>query len=314
MMAKLRVEHVETVSDRISMFTLVAVDAGALDGFAAGAHLDFDLGAAGTRSYSLVAFTGPEPAPGAYRIAVQREDAGQGGSRAMHALAPGDHVTVTAPKNDFRLHDGPAPALLIAGGIGVTPVISFAGALTARGTPFAFHYATRSADLCAFRPRLEKRFAGSLTLWFDDRNMIDLDRIIGGAAPETHVYCCGPKGMIEAVRERAEAAGLPRDQVHFELFSSPAPHDGDRPFEIEIADGRVFTVPAGKTIIEVLEEGGVDVMFDCTRGDCGICQTDVISGEPDHRDVVLSDAERAAGNVMQICVSRARSARLVLDI
>ena len=121
--------------------------------------------------------------------------------------------------------------------------------------------------------------------------------------------------MIDAARAAAVAAGQNEDQIHIELFTNAAAQDSDTAFEVEIQDsGAVFTIPPGKSIIDVLEAEGMDLMYDCQRGDCGICQTDVISGEPDHRDVVLSDAERASGKVMQICVSRAKSARLVLDL
>ena len=314
MTLKLELETTEDISDRVRRFTFVSADGSALPAYSAGAHLDFDLGGL-TRSYSLVDFTPPEVTPAAYRIAVQREDGGDGGSRAMHALTPGARLSASAPKNDFALHDGPAPALLIAGGIGVTPIISFATELTRRGTPFAFHYATRTEALCTFRAALQTSFGDALSLWFDDTNPIDLAALVNAAPTGAHVYCCGPKGMIEAVRERAEAAGIPKDHIHFELFTSPASHDGDQPFEVELASsGQVFTIPADKTIIEVLEAEGVDVMYDCQRGDCGICQTEVISGTPDHRDVVLSEAERSSGKVMQICVSRAKSDRLVLDL
>lgn len=314
------IKEITPVTDRISLFTLKPASDACLPSYSAGAHLDFDLGAVGTRSYSLVDFTPPGSMPAQYHIAVQREDQGDGGSKAMHALAVGDSLTATDPKNDFELHgnagdDGNnTPALLIAGGIGVTPIISFATELTRRNTPFQLHYATRSNSLSAFGPRLAQVFDDNLTLWFDDTNPIDLAALVSGAAPGTHLYCCGPKGMIEAVRELAEKAGFAKDHIHFELFSTPAGHDGDQPFEVEIADGRVFTIPADKTIVEVLEQEGVDVMYDCQRGDCGICQCDVLEGEPDHRDVVLSEAERASGDVMQICISRAKSARLKLDI
>lgn len=313
-MTRLKIRGVEAVTDRISLFTLVAEDGGALAEYEAGAHVDFDLGDAGMRSYSLIDLTPPASPPAAYRVAVQREDEGQGGSKAMHALSVGDSIAATPPKNDFRLHEGEAPALLIAGGIGVTPIISFAARLKARGAPFAFHYAARSAASCAFRDRLEAHFGEALRLWLDDREAIDLDGLVGSADPGAHVYCCGPRGMIEAVRERAQAKGFPGERVHFELFATPAAHEGDRPFEVEISDGRVFAVPVGKTIIEVLEENGVEVMYDCSRGDCGICRTEVLGGTPDHRDVVLSERERASGKVMQICVSRAKSARLALEI
>ena len=183
-MIDLKLDTIAPVTDRISLFTLVAADGSALPVYEPGAHIDIDLGAVGTRSYSLVDFE-PQTTPSAYRLAVQREDGGDGGSRAMHALVPGDTISASEPKDDFHLHQGDAPALLIAGGIGVTPIISFATALMARGTPFAFHYATRSAGLCAFRDRLEATFGTAVTLWFDDAAMIDLEGLIASAAPGT---------------------------------------------------------------------------------------------------------------------------------
>ncbi|MEO9631019.1 MAG: iron-sulfur cluster-binding domain-containing protein, partial [Sulfitobacter sp.] len=149
----------------------------------------------------------------------------------------------------------------------------------------------------------------------DDDSALNLDAVIASAGGDAHFYVCGPKGLIDAVKAKAEAAGIAPDHIHFELFDAPQEQQGDSAFEVEVASsGEVFTIPPGQSIIDVLEAGGVDVMYDCQRGDCGICQCDVISGTPDHRDVVLSEAERAAGNVMQICVSRAKSPRLVLDI
>jgi len=311
------VEKIEPVTARVSLFTLALSQSAELPPYTAGAHLDFDLGDVGTRSYSLIDFVAPQPLPHRYQIAVQREDEGDGGSLAMHALTPGDALSCTEPKNDFKLHTDDAPALLLAGGIGVTPMISFAAELTRRNAPFDLHYTTRSESVCAFGKRLSETFKDSLTLWFDDSHSIELDTLIGAADPSTHIYCCGPRGMIEAVKAKSLSAGFPESQIHFELFSSPGASatGDDQSFEVEIDDtGDVYTIPAGKTIIEVLEEAGLDLIYDCQRGDCGICQTDVISGEPDHRDVVLSEAERASGNVMQICVSRAKSGRLVLDI
>lgn len=312
---RLKITAIEPVTERISLFTLVMADGSDLPPYDAGAHLDFDLGDVGTRSYSLVDFVPLLGAPETYKIAVQREPGGDGGSLAMHGLSVGDHIQTTEPKNSFELHNGNAPALLIAGGIGVTPIISFATELTRRGAEFAFHYATRSPDVCAFGDQLAAQHGDALTRWYDDTNPIDLGALIAAAPKNAQVFCCGPMGMIEAVKTAAEAAGFGGDQVHFELFTTPDAQDSDKPFEVEISStGQVFTIPADKTIIDVLEDAGVDVMFDCQRGDCGICQTDVIDGVPDHRDVVLSQAERDSGKIMQICVSRAKSARLVLDI
>ncbi|MBH1973858.1 MAG: iron-sulfur cluster-binding domain-containing protein, partial [Rhodobacteraceae bacterium] len=199
--------------------------------------------------------------------------------------------------------------------IGVTPILSFATALCARGGAYALHYCTRTAALAGFASQLAAQHGAALSLWADDARPVDLAGLIAAAAADTQIYVCGPRGMIEAVKGLARAAGFAEAQVHYELFSNPAAHSGDQPFQVELhRSGRVFTVLAGQSIIDVLEAAGVDLIHDCRRGDCGICQTAVIAGEPDHRDVVLSPAERASGKVMQICVSRAKSARLVLDL
>lgn len=297
---------------RIGVFELRAADGAVLPGWQAGAHLDFDLGPLGLRSYSLIDWQAPAGPPTSYTIAVQREDEGDGGSKRMHALAVGDRLPASLPRNDFPLEDG--PAVLIAGGIGVTPLIPMAATLMARGADFSFHYACRSRAVQGFGTPLRALLGDRLAEHFDDERMIDLGAVCGGLAPVAHLYICGPRGMIEAGKAAAEAAGHPSGQIHFELFATPVPEAGDTAFEVEIADGQVFTIPPGRTIIEVLEEAGIDLIYDCQRGDCGICQTDVIEGEPDHRDVVLSEAERDSGKVMQICVSRARSGRLVLDL
>jgi vanillate O-demethylase ferredoxin subunit len=300
------------LTDRITSFVLKPEDGSALPAWTAGAHIDLELGNPGARSYSLIEW--PGDTSDVYRIAVQREPEGDGGSIAVHELSAGDVIEVSEPKNSFELLDGDEPVALIAGGIGVTPLISMATRLSASGRPFTFHYTGRSAGVMACRERLGESFSDQLICYFDDQAPIDLHQTVEQIR-DHRLYVCGPKGMIEAVRSAAEAAGIPSDKVHVELFTSAAPVEGDKPFEVEVSSsGDVFTIPPGRTIIEVLEENGVDLMYDCQRGDCGICQTDVLEGVPDHRDVVLSEAEKESGKVMQICVSRALSERLVLDL
>ena len=308
------VERITDLTDRIREIRLVS-ESMPLPPWTPGAHLDFDLGAAGKRSYSLIDWTGNTKAPQHYTIAVQREDDGEGGSTAMHALAVGDTVTVAEPKNDFELTSADAPIYLVAGGIGVTPLISMAASLSAGSRPFRLLYACRSSSVAAYAEELS-RFGDAFVLHPDDAAAIDLIAVAQEAAiSEAHLYVCGPKGMIDAARSAAEDASIPADRVHVELFSTPAAPTGDQPFEVEIQDtGQVFTIPPGQTIISVLNAAGIDLIYDCQRGDCGICQVDVIDGIPDHRDVVLTDAEKAKNDVMQICVSRAKSPRLVLDI
>ncbi|MCA1530118.1 PDR/VanB family oxidoreductase [Bradyrhizobium yuanmingense] len=290
------------------------VEDGVVPQWQAGAHLRVTLPNGGDRPYSLMALPGlPEDA---LALGVLREEASSGGSQFMHALKVGDVVKASAPVNNFRLHEGAAPALLFAGGIGITPVLSMAAELAARGSSYRLHYAGRTQGLLAFLPQLQEICAGGLSVHYDsDESRLDIAAALGDAAANTHVYVCGPSGMIEAVKAAAAAAGVSADRVHYELFKSEQPSSPDRPFEVEIkSTGQVVGVAAGQTIIEALEAAGFDVLYDCRRGDCGICQCGVIAGVPDHRDVILSDEERASNKVMQICVSRAKSERLVLDL
>lgn len=305
--------EVAALTPRITALRVGAQDGTPLEDFDAGAHIEFDLPTGGTRAYSLIRLEQAESAPSHYQIAVQREDDGEGGSRYMHSLSVGDPVVFSAPKNDFPL-DISAPAVLVAGGIGVTPMISMASALRAAGQSVSMTFAGRSRSEMAYCDELQALLSNDLRLHCDDESgLLDLDAVIAGLG-DAHLYVCGPRPMIEAARTKAETAGIAQSRVHFELFEAAGTEDGDTAFEVQINDGSVYTIPVGKTIIEVLEENDVDVMYDCQRGDCGICQCDVLEGIPDHRDVVLSEAERAEGDVMQICVSRAKSARLVLDI
>ena len=317
-MLKLKLVHILDETERVRVFRFNSATGEALPEYAAGAHLEFDLGSAGQRAYSLIDWPSDSSPRGGgenYTVAVQREDEGQGGSSAMHQLQVGQIVQASSPANDFALMDSDAPVVLLAGGIGVTPLISMATRLRRQARPFTFHYMARSASLMSFRDTLASEFEEQARFHFDDQSPLDLPALMQSLDASTEVYICGPKGMIEAARTSAEAAGLHNANIHVELFSTPTTEGEDMPFEIEIKDtGEVFVIPVGKSIIDVLEEAGKELMYDCQRGDCGICQTDVISGEPDHRDVVLSEADRASGKVMQICVSRAKSSRLVLDL
>lgn len=313
----LSVLSVREIAERVREITLAAPGGSGLPPFAAGAHIEIHLPEGGTRPYSLVDLDGTADQPGHYVLGVLLETESKGGSRYMHALQPGDRVRASAPRNSFALDEGGQPALLIAGGIGITPIASMATALKAAGRPYGLVYAGRHAGAMAFSEVLAEHHGAALTLHRDDEAgcPLPLAPLLATAAPGTHLYVCGPRAMIEAAREAAAAAGLASEQVHFELFEQAVPQAGDQPFEVEIAStGQVFTVPADKTIIEVLEGAGIDLIYDCQRGDCGICQTGLLSGEGDHRDVVLTQAERAANTLIHICVSRARSSRLKLDL
>lgn len=312
----LRVSSSREIAERVREITLTATEGAVLPPFTAGAHVEIHLPDGSTRPYSLVDLEGTASNPESYRLGVLLETDSTGGSRYMHALAPGDTVTISAPKNSFALTESQAPVLLVAGGIGITPIASMATALKAAGRPYRLVYAGRCARAMGFADQLAADHGADLTLHCDDTEgcPLPLEPLLK-TATDSQLYICGPRGMIEAAREIAGAHGFAPDAVHFELFEQATPQAGDQPFEVEIAStGQVFTVPADKTIIEALEAEGVDLIYDCQRGDCGICQTGLLEGEADHRDVVLSDAERATNSLIHICVSRARSARLKLDL
>ncbi|MDR6539654.1 PDR/VanB family oxidoreductase [Variovorax soli] len=322
---QLRVAEAQELNPMIRRFVLRADDGRALPGFSAGAHIRIQVelpdGSKDWRHYSLINFAterNATNAPTEYVIAVRREDTGRGGSRFMHErLQQGDAVTIELPKNDFPLHTGPGGTVLVAGGIGITPLASMAARRRAEGEPVRLHYAGRSRDLMAFLPELQALLGEDLRVHADAEagGPLDIDALLDAVPAGDRLYVCGPKVMLDAVLARTEAHGWEHDRVHFELFTEPVVEAGDQAFEVELAQsGRRFTVPANQSILDCLIEHGCDPMFDCKRGECGVCTTPVLEGEIDHRDYVLSAREKAEGNVMQICISRAKGARLVLDI
>ncbi|MEZ5812543.1 MAG: PDR/VanB family oxidoreductase [Rhizobiaceae bacterium] len=319
---RLAVSRISAETPQIRSFELTPAEGGALPPFEPGAHVRVSLPDGGDRAYSLMRFEpagaeGAKDGPTAYRIAVRLEEESAGGSRFMHGLAEGAALEIAPPKNDFPLAAGAAPVVLFAGGIGITPITGMVAELAGRDRDFVLHYAGRSRGLLAFVDELRALAGDRLIEHYDDEpeTALDLAKVLAAVTIDAHVHVCGPRGMIEAVKAAARGRGFADDHVHFELFTNQAAATAGDAFEIELAStGEVLPVPAGKSIIEVLEEAGHDVLYDCQRGDCGICQTEVISGTPDHRDVVLSDDEKASGKVMQICVSRSKSPRLVLDL
>lgn len=293
---------------------VLAPEGGIAPAWEPGAHVRVALPGGGSRPYSLMALPGlPE---GHYALGVLREEASTGGSRFMHSLKAGDVVALSPPANNFRLHDDGSPAVLFAGGIGVTPILSMAVELERRRAPYRLHYAGRTAESVAFVAPLREVCAERLSLHYDnDASRLDIAAALDAAPHDAHVFVCGPKGMIEAVKAEAARRGFAADRVHYELFAAETSDQANQAFEVELrASGRVVEVAADQTIIQALEQAGIEVLYDCQRGDCGICQCAVIEGIPDHRDVILSDDEKASNKVMQICVSRAKSARLVLDL
>ena len=320
----LRVTEARDLNPLIRLLRLQADDGTVLPGYTAGAHVRVQVtlpdGQTDWRHYSLVNLSADVDmaAPRDYVIAVRREDDGRGGSRYMHRqVEAGQRLTIEAPKNEFPLRAGDGCAVLVPGGIGITPLTSMAARRKADGRPVRLHYAGRSRDVMAFVPELQRLLGGDLHVHADAESgaPLDVDALLDGCAASDQLYVCGPKPLLDRVLARTQARGWTHERVHFELFTTPVAEQGDRAFELVLAQsGRSVTVPAGQTVLDCLIEHGCDPLFDCKRGECGVCSTAVIEGDIDHRDYFLSDAEKASGKVMQICVSRARGPRLVLDL
>ncbi|HUG25956.1 flavin reductase family protein, partial [Piscinibacter sp.] len=193
--------------------------------------------------------------------------------------------------------------------------VSMASALLSQGRPFRLHYCGRSRAQLAFVDELRSLLGELLHLHTDDdASKLSIEGLLSAADRQQPIYVCGPAGMIDATLQIAERLGWPRSALHYELFAEAQPLAGDQPFEVELkSSGRVLTVPADRSLLDTLNDAGADVMHDCRSGYCGLCSTQVCSGDIEHRDTYLSDADKAGGRVMQVCVSRAKG-RLVLDI
>lgn len=322
-----RVASVEALTPHIKTFRLVAADGAPLPGYGPGAHVQVRVPPAPGRregalwrSYSLINFDADadtDRGVAEYRIAVRREDTGRGGSRYMHEeLQRGDTLALRRPLNHFPLAE-PPEVILLAGGIGITPMVSMATALLAQRRAFRLHYSGRSRTQLAFVDELRASIGDRLHLHADDepQSKLSIDALLSACDPQQPIYVCGPAGMIDATLQAAQRLGWPKSAVHYELFTEAQPLAGDQPFEVELqASGRTITVPADRSLLDALTEAGADVMSDCRSGYCGLCSTRVCGGDIEHRDTYLSEAEKASGQVMQVCVSRARGGRLVLDL
>lgn len=315
---KVRVLRKEQVAQEICAFELESVDGAPLPPFSAGAHIDVHLPGGLVRQYSLC----NDPASHhRYEIAVLRDENGRGGSKAVHdGVAEGDVIEISAPRNHFALAETASHHLLLAGGIGVTPVLAMAQYLSSTGASFAMHYCTRSATRTAFVERIRSAsFNASVQFHFDDGEAIqrfDLAQTLDDAPADSHLYVCGPRGFMDAVLNAARERNWPEARLHYEFFNAAVePSSTDAAFKVQIASsGAVIDVPANTTVIAALAAHGVDVITSCEQGVCGTCLTRVLDGCPDHRDAYLTDEEKAAGDQFLPCCSRSLTPVLVLDL
>lgn len=310
------VERSQQTPEIVSLL-LAHPDGEALPSFTAGAHLDVEAPNGMVRQYSLC--NGPGET-GRLRIGVLRDPASRGGSQSVHeSLRIGSRLRVSTPKNHFALAPAARHSLLIAGGIGVTPILAMAEELAAQGASFEFHYCSRSAARTAFVDRLATcGYKDRVRFHFDDGpadQIFDIPSTLGPADGDRHLYVCGPKGFMDAVIDAAKERGWPAEQIHFEYFSAEAPSAQGAAFDVVVASsGQVIRVAEGVTVIEALRQQGVDVPVSCEQGVCGTCVTRVLEGVPEHRDLYLTDAERAKNDQFTPCCSRSCTARLVLDL
>ncbi|MFJ9086842.1 PDR/VanB family oxidoreductase [Streptomyces sp. NPDC102384] len=311
------VKEARSEATGVRSLVLVAREGGSLPAWTPGAHIDVVLSRDLVRQYSLS--SGTEEA--GWRIAVLREPDGRGGSAYLHdRVEAGDTLLVSAPRNNFALDldlDLDTPRLVfVAGGIGITPILPMLAAAERAGADWQLLYLGRSAESMAFAEELA-RYGDRVRLHRDDvSGLADLAAELDGmGAAQAHVYACGPSGLLAAVQEYADAH--PTSRLTLERFAAaPEGHarDGDQPFTVETADGQEVEVGAGQSIVDALTQAGVRTLTSCREGVCGTCETPVLGGTPDHRDQLLSEEERAAGDVMMICVSRCQGDRLVLDV
>lgn len=283
-----------------------------LPAFEPGAHIDLHLGNGLVRSYSIVNDCDERHR---YVLAVGLDPATRGGSRWIHdRLQPGAMLHADGPRNNFRLHEGAPHSVFMAGGIGITPLLCMARRLTRLRRSWELHYVARTPGHAAFLAELEA-MAPQVQIYFDampDGRALPLARLVADARADTHLYCCGPAGMLAAYEEAA--ARRDPATVHLERFSGVAPAASGG-FEIALArSGRTLTVAPGQSILDTLVAAGLKLAFSCQQGVCGTCETRVLEGTPEHHDQVLSKRERDSGKVMMICCSGSKSPRLVLDL
>ncbi len=306
------VQHKQPIAENVVALRLAAAPGASLLPWTPGAHIDLHLPTGTVRQYSLC---GDPTDRHGYDLAVLREPQGRGGSAFIHdQLQAGDSLTVSSPRNNFTL----APAaryLFIAGGIGITPILPMINDAERRGIPWSLHYGTRTAAGMAFTETLTAHGNRVHLTTEDTSGILDLDRILTASTPDTLVYACGPEGMLQALESLADH--LPPGAVHTERFRAAADTESASPSELTVhcaKTGIDVKVEPDRSILESLERAGIAVDSSCRDGICGTCETIVLDGIPDHRDSVLSTAERHAGNRMLICVSRAVTGHLTLDI
>ncbi|HSW19079.1 MAG TPA: PDR/VanB family oxidoreductase [Ramlibacter sp.] len=306
-----RIRSVRWEADDVLGFRLEPLAGERFPAFTAGAHIDLWLQPGLARSYSLL---NDQSDGDVYEVGVQLDPQSRGGSRHIHEQwRPGQLIEVSAPRNNFPLKEDASRTIFVAGGIGITPMLSMIARLESLGRDWELHYAVRTRSRAAFLDRLEGRGKVHLAIADEpDTPRLDLKALLASAPSGAHLYCCGPAGMLAAYREHGAALG---ERLHFEYFSADTQVANEGGFRLQLKrSGKTIEVNAGDTMLDALLNAGVDVGFACFEGVCGSCRVPVLDGRPDHRDSFLTQEEKNANCAVMVCCSGALTSSLTLDI
>lgn len=310
-----KVAAIVPLNDLVTRFEFERLDGRDFPPFSPGAHTVVEMNDGDRTRFNPYSLMSDPFDTRRYAVSVRRDDAGRGGSLFMHrTLSVGDEINITYPVNLFALDLRARKNILFAGGIGITPFMSMIRYLDRMGGVWELHYACRSKDLATYGDDLRGQYGDKVKLYLDDhQEVIPLEAVLAGQPLGTHVYVCGPKGMIDWVHQTADQNGWPKDTVHSEEFLAPQP---GKPFEVRLCKSdKTIAVGENESLLEALEREGVDAPFSCRGGACGQCETNVVEfdGEFIHRDHWLEADEHASGTKIMPCVSRFLGAKLVLD-
>jgi tetrachlorobenzoquinone reductase len=305
------IRAIRVEAETVWSFELASVSGAPLPAYAPGSHIDLYIPDGTVRQYSLTNISDGDH----YDIAISLDRNSRGGSRWFHECArPGMRLDVGVPRNSFPLTADAARSVFFAGGIGITPIRAMVKSLEKAGRAWTLHYAARTRSAAAFVDEFEA-LGAKVQLHFDDLAgcLFDMTEAVAQAPTDAHLYCCGPEPMIAAFLEAAK--DRPQDHVHVEYFTPAPVKAGEGGFLVELArSGGTVEVRPDQTILDAVLAAGIPAAYSCRNGLCGTCETRVLAGEPDHRDLILSEAERQQGRTMMICCSRAKSASLTLDL
>jgi ferredoxin-NADP reductase len=313
---RVRVAEVERVANRIKRFRLVATDKQPLSEFSGGSHISVCMRSSDRLMRNPYSLMGSPADTSSYQISVLNVDESRGGSQFMHEnVSVGSELEISEPLNLFPIEKRARKHVFVAGGIGITPFMSMMSELDLLRSGFELHYGVRSLDEGAYCKYLQSRYGSRVNIYRQDQGqLIPLESVLSDQRLGTHLYVCGPKPMIDWALQTAKLSGWPDENVHSEQFSTPPLGS---PFVVELAkSGRKITVGGHQSILEALEQNGIDASFLCRGGACGQCETGVLSCDShiEHNDHYLTNAEKVSGRKIMICMSRIQSGSIVLDL